>query len=113
MHKRLREEASQVVQGVLVPILHFGTFLWQGNRRTPGKRVMKIRAVSLLHTHVSFWYAAERALGYGAALLEAGFGFLLFFLTHTVDAHRTASQRPSWLLSAATRRSSRPAMEVR
>ena len=79
MHAKLREEAIHVVQGALVPILYFGIFLWQGNGRTPGKRVMKIRVVSLMHTHISFWHAAERALGYGAALLEGGLGFLQFF----------------------------------
>jgi uncharacterized RDD family membrane protein YckC len=80
VHRRLREGAVDVVQGVLVPILYFGTFLWQGNGRTPGKRFLKIRVVSLVHTHISFWHAAERALGYCAALLEGGFGFFQFFL---------------------------------
>jgi uncharacterized RDD family membrane protein YckC len=80
VHHKLREEAVEVLQGVIVPILYFGIFLWQGNGRTPGKRFLKIRVVSLVHTHISFWHAAERALGYGAALLEGGFGFFQFFL---------------------------------
>ena len=80
VHRNLREEGIKLLQGVVVPILYFGIFLWQGNGRTPGKRLMKIRVVSLVHTHISFWHAAERALGYGAALLEGGFGFFQFFL---------------------------------
>lgn len=80
VHRKLRDGAVDLVQGILVPILYFGIFLWRGNGRTPGKRIMKIRVVSLVHTHISFWHAAERALGYGAALLEGGFGFVQFFL---------------------------------
>jgi hypothetical protein len=41
---------------------------------------MKIRVVSLVHTHISFWHAVERALGYGATALEGGFGFIQFFI---------------------------------
>lgn len=80
VHRKLRDGAVDLVQGILVPVLYFGIFLWLGNGRTPGKRIMKIRVVSLVHTHMSFWHSAERALGYGAALLEGGFGFAQFFL---------------------------------
>jgi len=41
---------------------------------------MKIRVVSIVHRHLSFWHCVERALGYGAAALEAGFGFIQFFI---------------------------------
>jgi uncharacterized RDD family membrane protein YckC len=64
----------------VLPILYFGILLWQGNGRTPGKRLLKIRVVSLVHTHITFWHAVERALGYGAAALEGGFGFVQFFI---------------------------------
>jgi uncharacterized RDD family membrane protein YckC len=80
VHHKLTDAAVELVQGIIVPVLYFGLFLWQGNGRTPGKRLMKIRVVSLVHTHMSFWHSAERALGYGAALLEGGFGFAQFFL---------------------------------
>ena len=73
-------EAIHIVSDIVIPILYFGIFLWKGNGRTPGKRLMKIRVVSLVHTHISFWHAVERALGYGAAALEGGFGFIQFFL---------------------------------
>ena len=41
---------------------------------------MRIRVVSLAHRHITFWHAVERALGYGAAALELGFGFVQFFI---------------------------------
>jgi len=48
-------------------------FFWKG--RTPGKRLLKLRVVSLRHPELGFWHCVERALGYGASALEAGFGF--------------------------------------
>jgi len=68
------------VSDVLVPILYFGILLWKGKGRTPGKRLMHIRVVSIVHRHLSFWHSVERALGYGAAALEGGFGFIQFFI---------------------------------
>ena len=77
------DERSKTVKEALdliVPILYFGVLTWNGKGRTPGKRLMKIRVVSLVHRHLSLWHAIERALGYGAAALEFGFGFLQFFI---------------------------------
>jgi uncharacterized RDD family membrane protein YckC len=68
------------VTDVLVPILYFGILQWKGKGRTPGKRLMRIRIVSIVHRHLSFWHSVERALGYGAAALEGGFGFIQFFI---------------------------------
>jgi uncharacterized RDD family membrane protein YckC len=68
------------VTDVLVPVLYFGILLWKGKGRTPGKRLMRIRVVSIVHSHLSFWHSVERALGYGAAALEGGFGFIQFFI---------------------------------
>ena len=73
-------EAIHVISTVVVPILYFGVLLWAGKGRTPGKRLLKIRVVSLAHRHITFWHAVERALGYGAAALELGFGFVQFFI---------------------------------
>ena len=73
-------EAMKVFFDVLVPILYFGILLWRGKGRTPGKRLMQIRVVSLMHRHITFWHSVERALGYGAAALEGGFGFVQFFI---------------------------------
>ena len=73
-------DAMKVFFDVLVPILYFGILLWRGKGRTPGKRIMRIRVVSLMHRHITFWHSIERALGYGAAALEGGFGFVQFFI---------------------------------
>jgi uncharacterized RDD family membrane protein YckC len=60
-------------------VLYFGLIVWATNGLTPGKKLLGIRIVSLTHTRISFWQAVERALGYGASALEAGFGFLQYF----------------------------------
>ena len=59
-------------------VLFFGAFQLLGKGRTIGKRIMRIRVLSLVHDRVSLWHSVERALGYGASALEAGFGFLHF-----------------------------------
>ena len=69
-----------LVEDILVPVLYFGLLLWKGKGRTPGKRLMKIRVVSIVHRHLSLWHSVERALGYGAAALEGGFGFVQYFI---------------------------------
>ena len=61
-------------------VLYFSLALYWGKGRTPGKRLMKIRVVSLAHEHLSFWHCVERALSYGASALEAGFGFFQYFI---------------------------------
>lgn len=61
-------------------VLYFGLFVWKTNGLTPGKRLLHIRVLSLTHKRISLWQSIERALGYGASALEAGFGFLQYFL---------------------------------
>lgn len=61
-------------------VLYFGLFTYWGNGRTPGKWLLKIRVVSLVHERMSLWHSIERALGYGASALELGFGFLQYFI---------------------------------
>ena len=51
---------------------------------------MGIRIVSLGNERISLWQSVERALGYGAAALEFGFGFLQFFIH---PYRRTAQDR--------------------
>jgi uncharacterized RDD family membrane protein YckC len=65
---------------VLWLLLYFGLFVWLTNGLTPGKRLMRIRIVSLVHAKISCWQAMERALGYGASVLEGGFGFAQYFI---------------------------------
>ncbi len=59
--------------------LYFGLFNYLGNGRTPGKFVARTRAVSLTQPRMGLWQSIERALGYGAAVLECGLGFVQFF----------------------------------
>ena len=77
------EEVGKVMGEALsfvTTLLYFGVLTWKGKGRTPGKWLFKIRVVSLVHRHLSLWHAIERALGYGAAALEGGFGFVQFFI---------------------------------
>lgn len=70
---------GKLVIRILVPVLYFGllTFLMKG--KTIGKKLMRIRVVSLASENISFWKAIERALGYGASIIELGFGFLQYY----------------------------------
>jgi uncharacterized RDD family membrane protein YckC len=61
-------------------VLYFGLAAYIGNGKTPGKRVLGIRIVSLAHERISLWHCIERALGYGYSLLELCFGFIQYFI---------------------------------
>lgn len=61
-------------------VLYFTLSVYLSNGRTVGKRLCRIRVVSLIHNRVGFWHAFERAIGYGASTLEFGFGFFQYFL---------------------------------
>jgi uncharacterized RDD family membrane protein YckC len=61
-------------------VLYFGLFTYFSNGKTPGKWLFRIRVVSLAHGRLSLWHSIERALGYGASILELGFGFLQYFI---------------------------------
>jgi len=73
-------ETLHLAEHLIIPVLYFGLLLWHGKGRTPGKRLMKIRVVSIVHRHLGLWHSVERALGYGAATLEGGFGFVQYFI---------------------------------
>ena len=62
-------------------VVYFGISTYFGNGCTIGKKIARIRVVSLVHADMGLWHSFERALGYLASLLEAGFGFIQFF-TH-------------------------------
>jgi uncharacterized RDD family membrane protein YckC len=65
----------------VVMVAYFGLATFVGKGATVGKKLLGIRVVSLVHSHMSLWHSIERALGYAASSLEAGFGFLQYF-TH-------------------------------
>jgi uncharacterized RDD family membrane protein YckC len=61
-------------------VLYFGLATYWGNGKTPGKALLRIRSVSLVHERIGLWHSIERALGYGASALEFGFGFVQYFI---------------------------------
>ena len=61
-------------------VLYFALTTYLGKGQTPGKRLMRIRVVSLVHDRLSLWHSVERALGYAASALEFGFGFVQYFI---------------------------------
>jgi len=74
------DSEHHVMRSIIAPILYFGLLTWRGKGQSPGKRWMGIRVVSLMHRKLSLWHSIERALGYAAAALEGGFGFMQFFI---------------------------------
>jgi uncharacterized RDD family membrane protein YckC len=77
-------------QSVIYFVAFFAVSNYLGNGATIGKRLLKIRAVSLLHQRLSLWHSIERALGYLASSLEAFFGFFQYFIDPN---HRTVHDR--------------------
>jgi len=61
-------------------VAYFALSTYWGNGRTPGKWLFGIRVVSLVHERMTLWQSFERALGYGASVLEFGFGFIQYFI---------------------------------
>jgi hypothetical protein len=59
---------------------YFAIAMKLGNGQTVGKWIMKIRVISLTQDRMGWWQSIERALGYGASLLEGGFGFFQYYI---------------------------------
>ena len=64
---------------IIVMLLYWGLFNYFSNGRTPGKWIARTKIVSLTGERMGLWQSFERALGYGAAFLEGGVGFLQYF----------------------------------
>jgi uncharacterized RDD family membrane protein YckC len=64
---------------IVAMLLYWGLANYFGNGQTPGKWVARTRAMSLTSQRLGVWQSVERALGYGAAVLEGGLGFAQFF----------------------------------
>lgn len=64
------------MEGIIVLLLYFGTLTYFFKGQTLGKRLMRIRVISLKKDKLTVWQCIERSLGYGASALEAGFGFI-------------------------------------
>ena len=54
---------------IAASLLYFGLATYFGNGKTLGKKLFKIRVISLTHAHMTLWQSLERALGYGASFL--------------------------------------------
>ncbi len=64
----------------MVFFLYFGLGTCLGRGQTIGKFLFRVRVLSLVHEKLSLWHSIERALGYAASALEAGFGFARYFI---------------------------------
>ncbi len=94
---------------IIVMLLYWGLFNYFGNGQTPGKWAARTRAVSLTSERMGAWQSVERALGYGAAILEGGLGFLQFFW----DRNRMCAQdRLAETIVVDIRRRSQPNREA-
>ena len=62
----------------LLPVIYCGLSVWLTNGLTFGKWITGIRIVSITQERITLWQSVERALGYGASLLEAGSGFFQY-----------------------------------
>jgi len=92
-------------QSLIYFVLFIAASNYIGNGATIGKKIMKIRVVSLVHHRLSLWHSVERALGYGASALEAFFGFFQYFIHPT---RRTVHDRIAETIVVSERRQ-RPA----
>ncbi|QMV18589.1 hypothetical protein GOB94_07750 [Granulicella sp. 5B5] len=77
---RLLMDGAEYIKELVESTLYFAVAVKLSKGQTIGKWFMKVRIVSLTHDEMGWWQSIERALGYGASLLEGGFGFLQFFI---------------------------------
>lgn len=70
------------LEDLIFLVVYSGLLVWRTNGLTAGKRLLRIRVVSLRQPKITLWQAVERALGYGASSLEGGFGFIQYFIHH-------------------------------
>jgi hypothetical protein len=73
-------EGMHEVERLVESFVYFALALKWAEGQTIGKWMMGIRVLSLTHHKIGWWQAIERALGYGASLLEGGFGFFQYYL---------------------------------
>ena len=65
---------------IIATVIYFGLTTYFGNGKTLGKKLLKIRVVSITHSKMTLFQSIERSLGYAASLLEGGFGFIQYFI---------------------------------
>ncbi len=69
----------QLIIDIAAALLYFGLFVYFWNGYTPGKRLMRVRVVSLKKERITFWQAIDRAFLYMVSVLSLFFGFLRYF----------------------------------
>jgi uncharacterized RDD family membrane protein YckC len=62
----------------LLPVIYFMLANY-GKGQSPGKKLLRIKVVSLYHHRLGLWHSFERSLGYFASALEFGFGYFQAF----------------------------------
>ena len=78
-HQLNLEADTHDLGNLITVVLYHAAFAYFTNGRTPGKWAAGIRVVSLTGPQLGMWQSVERALGYGAAMLEGGLGFAQYF----------------------------------
>ena len=56
---------------IVAMVLYWAVCNYVGNGQTPGKWAARTRAMSLTSDRLGVWRSVERALGYGAAVLNS------------------------------------------
>ncbi|MCP4230056.1 MAG: RDD family protein [bacterium] len=69
----------QLIIDIIAALLYFGLFMYIWNGYTPGKRLMRVRVVSLKSKNITFWQSIDRAFLYMVSVLSLFFGFLRYF----------------------------------
>jgi uncharacterized RDD family membrane protein YckC len=64
---------------ICIPTIYFTLTTYHLKGQTIGKKILKIKVVSLYHNKIGFWHCLERSLGYAASSLELGLGFIQAF----------------------------------
>lgn len=75
--ENLGKTAEFIIKCILIslPTVYFTLTTYFFNGQTIGKKIFKIKVVSLFHERIGFWHCLERSLGYVASTLEFGLGF--------------------------------------
>jgi len=63
----------------LLPVFYFALSFYFFKGQTIGKKMLRLKVVSLYHENIGLWHCIERSLGYFASALEFGFGFIQAF----------------------------------
>ncbi len=90
-HYTLRFEGQswyeKTIMNIVLPLSYFGLSTYFTNGQTLGKKIMRIRVVSVVKEGLILWDSFERALAYAASFVELGKGFVQYFYHPN---HRTA-----------------------